>query len=79
MFRVRHLCVAAVLVSAAACDGTPTQPISPLPKASRDAVTGYGLGSGNKADSTQAVTPNTTAAGVSETSAAGGYGLGSGN
>lgn len=77
MRRSRYIIVTMVLISAAACTAEPTA--APVAVPERPLLDGgYGLGSGNKSDSTL-----TQPSAVSTTSGAalpgGGYGLGSGN
>ena len=75
MLRIRVIIASAVLLSAAACATQPTA--SPLAAPDRPLLDGgYGLGSGNKADSSQA---QTNTASTSSGAAAGGFGPGSGN
>lgn len=77
MVRLRAALLAASLISLAACSTTGESPTALRDGATsiRRDGTGYGLGSGNKNDSTQ-----TNSAGAqNQTSADGGYGLGSGN
>ena len=72
MLRIRSIIVTAVLLSAAACAAEPTA--APVGAPDRPLLDGgYGLGSGNKSDSTQ------TASTPQGAPVAGGYGLGSGN
>jgi hypothetical protein len=75
MRRIRSIMLTAVLLSAAACAAEPTAarvaaPDRPLMDG------GYGLGSGNRSDSTQTTNTTSTPSGAA---LAGGYGLGSGN
>jgi hypothetical protein len=73
--RFRFVIAAAVLFSAAACTANPTA--TPVAAPQRPLLDGgYGLGSGNKSDSTHT---QTNTASMSSGAALGGYGLGSGN
>ena len=78
MFRFRiALLAAALIVSAAACTSQPAAPALPRAAPPRMDGTGYGLGSGNKADSDSAHA--NTATTLNGAAAVSGYGLGSGN
>jgi hypothetical protein len=79
MSRIRFPFAAVLMLVAAGCTARATEPVLPD---SGPAYGGYGLGSGNFADTTEVagdaaggVVADTTGAGR----AAGGYGLGSGN
>lgn len=76
MLRNRLVVAVAALLATSACSGEPTVPGPPLSGPRFDAG-GYGLGSGNRSDSTSSQT--NAAPTLSSEAAAGGYGLGSGN
>ena len=75
LMRTRFVLPAAVLLASSACTSQPTAAVTPVQSVRLD-VGGYGLGSGNRTDSTQT---HAATASTSGTVAASGYGLGSGN